>query len=372
MLNQYFPYQVDFSPVYLYDHQAIAVRKNSDMKNALDLQNSTIGYVADGITSLGQLENKLNAAGIEFTAKQYFSIEEVVDAFNKGNIDAFALDRAIILDRLSNPDNHRLLDLEVSKEPIALALPENDSQWADVVRWVNYVPMQAEELGITSQNIDEIIALNTDEDDNNDSSPAVRRFLGIDEDLGATLGLPKDFAANVIREVGNYEEIYQRHFSDTDRDRNLLWKDGGLLYSPPFSGSEIDFPINNNNRNVLDEILERGELKVGINGEAPGFSNFQNGELVGFDVDLGRALAAAVLGDEEAVKFTTQTNKERLSNVANGIVDVSANQTTHNLVRDAQLGVDFAPTYFYTGQGILVREGSGIVNLATTVNGWGL
>jgi ABC-type amino acid transport substrate-binding protein len=298
------------------------------------------------------------------------TLEEVVAAYERGEIDAYATDRALILERLADPENHRLLDVEFSKEPIALALPENDSQWADVVRWVNHVPIQAEEFGISSQNIDEIIAANTDNNPNNDSSPAIRRFLGLEGDLGGSLGLPKDFAVNAIKQVGNYAEIYDRHFPGVDRDRNLLWNEGGLLYSPPFSGTKVDANlVDNDDRNLLAEVLQRGTLKLGLPGNNPGFAVKQaNGEYVGFDVDLGRAIAAALFGDPSKLETQVQSFKDSFANTANGVVDVSAMGISQNLVRDASLGVDFSPTYLYTGQGILVRENSGI-SLLPALNG---
>ena len=294
----------------------------------------------------------------------------MVAAYDSGEIDAYSTDSAVIYENLANlsdPDNHQILDVEIDKIPVSLYFPENDSQLGDVIRWLTYVPIQAEEFGITSENINQFLAINTDDNPNNDSSVEIRRFLGLEGELGATLGLPNYFAVNIIRQVGNYAEIYHRHFPGLERGRNLLARDGGLLYSPPFSGTAIpDLEIiDNDNRDVLQEVIERGFLRVGINGQAPGFSQTkENGELTGFDVDLGRAIAAAIFGDPNAVEFIQQDNLERFTNVANGIVDISASQTTHNLVRDASFGVDYSPIYLYTGQGIMVRKNSGIYNLA--------
>ncbi len=103
--------------------------------------------------------------------------------------------------------------------------------------------------------------------------------------------------------------------------------------------------IDNDERDVFAEILERGYVKVGIASDNVGFSSEQNGELVGFDIDLGQALASAIFGDPEAVEFVTQDNQERFSNVANGIVDVSANMSTNNLVSDATGGIDFSSIF---------------------------
>ncbi|MGB3401418.1 MAG: transporter substrate-binding domain-containing protein, partial [Microcoleaceae cyanobacterium] len=365
---------IDFSPTYFYDYQAIVVRNDSGIDSILDLNGRTIG-VLEGTTALENLYSQLGTEGIEFTPQQFSTAEELIAAYDQGLIDAYSSDRTLILDHLDSlPDsaNHRLLEVEFSKEPISLALPENDSQWADVVRWVNYVPVQAEEFGIDSQNIYSLIEANTDENENNDSAPEIRRFLGLEGNLGEALGLENDFAVQVIQQVGNSAEIHQRHFPELDRNQNLLWTDGGLLYSPPFSGSEIDGEtIDNDNRNLLAEVLERGAVKLGLAGPAnnPGFAVQQDdGEYVGFDVDLGRAIAAAIFGDASKLEIQTQSFTDSFANTANGVVDVSAMGITHNLVRDASLGIDYSPTYLYTGQGILVKMGSGI-DMLPSLNG---
>ncbi|MBV6626937.1 MAG: DUF4347 domain-containing protein [Rivularia sp. (in: Bacteria)] len=360
---------LDLSPVYFYDYEAIVVRQNSGINNALDLNGRTIGIV-EAQASQALFDTLYLGEGIDYSEKFYNSIDEMVAAYDKGEIDAYSTDSAVIYENLANlsdPDNHQILDVEIAKVPVSLTLPENDSQLRDVIRWLTYVPTQAEEFGITSENIDQFLAINTDDNPNNDSSLEIRRFLGLEGNLGATLGLPNDFAINIIRQVGNYAEIYNRHFPGLERGRNLLARDGGLLYSPPFSGTanqNLEF-VDNDNRDVLQEVLERGSLKVGINGKAPGFSQTQeNAEITGFDVDLGRAIAAALFGDPNKVEFIQQDNLERFTNVANGIVDISANQITHNLVRDASFGIDYSPIYLYTGQGVMIRKNSGISNLA--------
>lgn len=175
---------------------------------------------------------------------------------------------------------------------------------------------------------------------------------------------------NVIKQVGNYAEIYERHFPGVERDRNYLWSEGGLLYSPPFSGEPRDITlVDNDQRNLLAEVLKRGSLKFGLSENNPGFAMEQgNGEFVGFDVDLGHAIAAALFGDPNQIEIQIQSFSDSFANTANGVVDVSAMGITNNLVRDGSLGVDFSPTYFYSGQGVLVREDSGI-SILPALNG---
>ncbi|MEM6400848.1 MAG: transporter substrate-binding domain-containing protein, partial [Cyanobacteria bacterium P01_D01_bin.116] len=364
---------IDFSPTFFYDYQAVVVRKNTNIQDITDLQSLTIGVVSNGLNNLQDL---LNPEGIEFTPKLFGSLDELFAAYDNQEIDGISTDHYLIAEHLKRQndfENHHFFDVEFSREPIALALPENDSQWADIVRWVNYVPIQAEEFGISSQNIDQIIAANTDDNPNNDSAPEIRRFLGLEEEIGAALGLPNNFAVNIIKQIGNYGEIFQRHFDDLERDapkeplreRNFTWIDGGLLYSPPFSGKSIESNlIENDNRNLLKDVLERGYLKIGLPNNNPGFAiQKENGEFDGFDVDLGKAIAAALFGDASKLEIKLQSFNDSFANTANGIVDVSAMSITHNIVRDASLGIDFSPTYLYTGQGILVRNDSAINNI---------
>jgi general L-amino acid transport system substrate-binding protein len=124
-----------------------------------------------------------------------------------------------------------IMDVTMSKEPLTPAVPSGDDQWFDIVKVVSYVLINAEELGVTSANVDEMMSSN---------SPAIKRLLGVEGEFGqADLDLEADFAANVIRAVGNYGEIYDRYMGpegdafSLNRDLNKLWSDGGLIYAPP-------------------------------------------------------------------------------------------------------------------------------------------
>jgi ABC-type amino acid transport substrate-binding protein/Ca2+-binding RTX toxin-like protein len=360
---------VDFGPVYLYDYQAILVKADSNIENASDLKGKglTIGVVS-ATNALGNLQNLLTPQGINFTPKEFKTTDELFAAYHNGEIAAISTDRALIYNRLGDAiAQNRILDVEFSQEPISLVLPENESEWADVVRWVTYATIQAEEFGITSENIGQIIAENTDTDTKNDASPAIRRFLGLQDELGKALNIRNDFVVQIIKQVGNYGEIYDRHFSNLERDLNLLWTDDGLMYSPPFSGVTQDIQlINNDQRNLLAEIQQRGVLKFGIpeGSTFPGFAEKNNdGTYQGFDIDLGRAIAVAVFGDASKIEFVSQQFNDGFANTANGKVDVSAAAYTHNLMRDASLGIDYSPIYLYTEQGILTRVDSDITAL---------
>jgi general L-amino acid transport system substrate-binding protein len=131
----------------------------------------------------------------------------------------------------ANPDDHFIMEVTMSKEPLTPAVPHGDEKWFDVVKLTMWVLINAEELGVTSQNVDEM--MNTD-------SVEIRRLLGVEGSFGQEdLGLATDFAANVIRTMGNYGEIYDRYMGPNgkaftlDRGLNKLWSDGGLMYAPP-------------------------------------------------------------------------------------------------------------------------------------------
>jgi general L-amino acid transport system substrate-binding protein len=130
------------------------------------------------------------------------------------------------------PGDHVLLPEIVSKEPLGPLVRHGDSDWADIVRWTLNSMITAEELGVTSANIDELSAAATD-------SPEINRLLGTEGELGAMLGLPADWAKNAIASDGNYGEIFEKHIGENTpiglaRGLNALWTDGGLVYSPPF------------------------------------------------------------------------------------------------------------------------------------------
>jgi general L-amino acid transport system substrate-binding protein len=158
----------------------------------------------------------------------------VYSAYEDGRCDAATSDKsqlAAVRMGFANPDDHYIMDVTMSKEPLTPAVPTGDDQWLDVVKTVMYVLINAEELGITSQNIDEMM---------NSSNIPTLRLLGVEGSFGQEdLGLSADFAANVIRAVGNYGEIYDRYMGPNGdaftlpRAINKLWSDGGMIYAPP-------------------------------------------------------------------------------------------------------------------------------------------
>ncbi|MCT7953157.1 transporter substrate-binding domain-containing protein [Ancylothrix sp. C2] len=360
---------VDYSPTVFFDTQGVLVRGNSGITSVQQLAGTTIGVLA-GTRSQQNLEDAVSRAGITLNIQTFSSQDALFSAYDAGQIEGVSINRGVLSSRiptLSNPGNHIILEENLGKEPLGLIVPENESEFADVVRWAVNAPIQAEFFGINSQNVNEFLNGNSE----------IKRFLGVEGNLGESLGVSNDFALKIIQQIGNYEEIYNRNFDETALPRNLnelmFVKPGGLVYSPPFSGSDrVNVPlIDNNDRNVLEQVLDRGFVRVGVRKDAQGlgFAD-ENGNLSGFDIDWGRALAASIFGDPDAVEFVIQTSgAQRFSDVANGIVDVTSRNATHNLRRDALLGVDFAPINSYDAQFVVTPTVSGITSLEQLAGG---
>ncbi|HEX2994034.1 MAG TPA: amino acid ABC transporter substrate-binding protein [Anaerolineales bacterium] len=222
-----------FGPVTFYDGQAIMARKEivSDPAAGLEALEGANICVQSGTTTELNLTDQFRAAGVEFTPVVFEDQNAAFQAYDQGRCDAITSDRSQLATQgqavLQNYADHVILDVVMSKEPLAPAVADGDPQWAEVVQWVVYGMIQAEELGITSKNVDEFL---TSED------PVVRRLLGVEGELGAMLGLSNDFIYRVIKLVGNYGEVYDRNLSTFNlaRGQNELWTNGGLMYSPPF------------------------------------------------------------------------------------------------------------------------------------------
>jgi general L-amino acid transport system substrate-binding protein len=222
-----------FGPVTFYDGQAIMVRRDvvDDPAAGLDALEGAQVCVQSGTTTELNLADQFRAAGVNYEPVVFAEQPEAFQAYEENRCDAVTSDRSQLATQgqavLSNFDDHIILDLVMSKEPLGPAVAQGDEQWGDVVRWVVYGLIEAEELGITSQNVDEFL---TSED------PVVRRLLGVEGELGSKLGVSNDFVYRAIKHVGNYGEIFERNLSPFGLTRgiNALWKDGGLMYAIPF------------------------------------------------------------------------------------------------------------------------------------------
>jgi general L-amino acid transport system substrate-binding protein len=223
---------LEFAPVTFYDGQGMMVRKNSGITTLADMAGKDI-CIQIGTTSELNLADQMRKRGIEFTPISFEGANEAFNAYDNERCVGITADRSALNGRrvqLSEPDAHVLLEDVLSKEPLAPAVANGDAKWSDAVRWIIFSTIEAEDLGVNSSNIAEMSSSDNAE---------VKRFLGVEGDLGQNMGLSNDFAARVITHVGNYGEIYDRNLGpDSDfalpRGQNRLWTDGGLMYSPPF------------------------------------------------------------------------------------------------------------------------------------------
>ncbi|MFN2360216.1 MAG: amino acid ABC transporter substrate-binding protein [Marinobacter sp.] len=222
---------LNFAGTNYYDGQGFLVNKDLGVDEASQLDGATI-CIQSGTTTELNLADYFRAKGMEFEALVFDTSEQTVQGFASGRCDVLTSDRsqlAALRTKLSEPDSAKILPDTISKEPLGPVVRQGDDQWFNIVKWVLSLQINAEELGVSSSNLEEM---------KKSDNPNIQRLLGTDGDMGAKLGLPDDFGAAVIEGVGNYAEMYDRNVGpDTplglDRGINALWTDGGVLYAPP-------------------------------------------------------------------------------------------------------------------------------------------
>lgn len=214
-----------------YDGQGFLVPKDAEITKREDFDGLTI-CVGGGTTAERTLNDVFGANGIKVKPVTFQGLDNAVPAFDQGRCDALTTDVSGLVSfktRLSDPDAYEIAPLTISKEPLGPAVRQGDDAWANVVRWVLFSTINAEELGLTRDNI---------ATEMNSEKPDVRRFVGAEGSLCTDIGLEKDCFAKVVAAVGNYGEIYERYLGpDTNvplpRGLNRLWSDGGIMYAPP-------------------------------------------------------------------------------------------------------------------------------------------
>jgi general L-amino acid transport system substrate-binding protein len=223
---------LEFAPTTFFDGQGMMVTRASGIKTLKDFQGKSV-CVETGTTTELNLADRMRQLGVTFNEVKFQDSDATYAAYAEGRCEGVTSDRSQLAARrtnLPNPDDNILLEDVMSKEPLGPVTINNDSRWFDVVKWVTYGLIQAEEFGITQANVDQQVQ---------SANPEIKRFLGGEGDLGKQLGLSNDFMVRAIKAVGNYGEIYERNVGATsplklDRGLNQLWTDGGLMYSPPF------------------------------------------------------------------------------------------------------------------------------------------
>ncbi len=224
---------VTFGPTTFYDGQGVMVMADSGITSLEDLAGGII-CTNSGTTTELNITDAMQSRGIDFQLQTFQDFNAVMATFNQGGCDAVTTDKSGLVSQkasAADPGSLQILDITLSKEPLGPLSPQSDSQFADIVRWTVYGLIQAEELGITSENVDTFL---------DSENPVIQRFLGIgDNASGSHLGIANDFMVTVITQVGNYGEIFDRNLGPETifglgRGVNDLWTNGGLLYSPPF------------------------------------------------------------------------------------------------------------------------------------------
>lgn len=221
---------MEFAPTTFYDGQGMMVTVASGIQSLEDLEGNSV-CVETGTTTELNLADRMRELGVNYNEVKFQDSDATYAAYAEGRCEAVTSDRSQLAARrttLPNPDDHQLLEVIMSKEPLGPVTMNNDSEWFDVVKWVTYGLVQAEEFGITQASVQEELQ---------SENPEIRRFLGVEGDLGNQLGLSNDFMVYALETVGNYGEVYERNISGQlgiDRGLNQLWTDGGLMYSPPF------------------------------------------------------------------------------------------------------------------------------------------
>jgi len=219
-----------FAPVTFYDGQGLIVRTDSGITTIEELDGASV-CVQTGTTTELNLADAFESRGLSYEPQVFNDAAPTWEAYLEGRCDAFTTDKsglAAYRASAEDPGAHTILEVTISKEPLAPLSPQSDEQFADILRWVIFGMIQAEESGVTSENVQEMIA---------SDDPVIQRLLGQGENaIGSLYGIPNDFMVAVITQVGNYGEVYERHLPAiglVDRGLNGLWTEGGLMYAWP-------------------------------------------------------------------------------------------------------------------------------------------
>ena len=222
---------LNFTGVTYYDGQGFMVRKKLKVNSALELSGASV-CTQQGTTTELNVADFFRSKNMKFEAVVFATSDETIKAYDAGRCDAFTTDASGLYSerlRLANADDHLVLPEVISKEPLGPAVRHGDDQWFDIVKWTQSVLVNAEEMGVTKANVDQM---------KTSTNPDVKRMLGTEGDFGKSLGLNNDFAVGVIKAVGNYGELFERTLGTGSqlkiaRGVNQLWNKGGLQYAPP-------------------------------------------------------------------------------------------------------------------------------------------
>jgi general L-amino acid transport system substrate-binding protein len=222
---------LNFTGVNYYDGQGFMVRKALKVNSALELNGASV-CVQQGTTTELNLADYFSANKMQLKSVTFATANEAVKAYDAGRCDAYTTDASALYAerlRVSDPNDHIILPEIISKEPLGPAVRHGDDQWFDIVKWTLFAMMNAEELNISSKNVDEALK---------STNPEIKRFVGTEGNFGEQLGLGKDWAVRIVKQVGNYGETFERNVGlgsplKIERGLNKLWTKGGIQYAPP-------------------------------------------------------------------------------------------------------------------------------------------
>ena len=220
-----------FAGVTYYDGQGFLVNKKLGVKSAKELEGATVCVQAGTTTELN-LSDYFRSNKMKFTPISYDKSDESAKSLEAGRCDVLTSDQSQLYAqriKLAKPDEYFVLPEVISKEPLGPMVRHGDEEWFDIVKWTLFVMVNAEELGVNSKNVEEM---------KKSTNPDVKRLLGVEGDKGKDFGLANDWMAVVIKQVGNYGEIFDRNVGKgsamkIERGLNALWNQGGLQYAPP-------------------------------------------------------------------------------------------------------------------------------------------
>ena len=223
---------LNFAGVNYYDGQGFLVNKKLGVSSAKELDGATVCIQAGTTTELN-LSDYFRANNLKYTPITYDTSDESAKSVEAGRCDVLTSDQSQLYAqriKLADPESYVVLPEVISKEPLGPVVRQGDEEWFDIVRWSLYAMVNAEELGVTSANVMEM--------SKSTKNPDIARLLGAEGEFGKDLKLPKDWAVQIVKQVGNYGESFERNVgvgSDLkiERGLNALWNKGGLQYAPP-------------------------------------------------------------------------------------------------------------------------------------------
>ena len=222
---------LNFTGTNYYDGQGFLVSKDLGVESALELDGASV-CISSGTTTELNLADYFRMNGMSYEPVLYDTADQTAAGFEAGRCDILTSDQSQLYAlrlQLSDPDSAIVLPEVISKEPLGPVVRQGDDVWFNIVKWVLFAKVNAEEMGITSENADEMKSSN---------DPAVQRFLGTSGNMGELLRLENDWAYNIVKQVGNYGEVFERTVGtgsplNIERGLNALWTEGGLQYAPP-------------------------------------------------------------------------------------------------------------------------------------------